>query len=364
MHARHREALNLRERLRALPRPRARPDGWTDVQARLARARRGAAPTGPRGVVAAAASVRCVRPDCHAGASGDVRARAPGSSRPQLRRSTAEQALALDRVAHLRRSRRRSKSAGGHAASARRSSAPARRVPIDTLETQVQWLDHQLSRRRRRARAGLGRAALAGSRRSHEFAGAAALRRSAAHRHVKRRTDHAIHSNLTRGAAAWPAAVRCCLALARDAQAPARPRPGTRRSSRSSCRRARAAARRRGARRRRSQRASCYGDEVDGVMMPSCTAAAARRHARHQHRRRRRPRRGRRGGGRESRAARPKRPGCSRRATCWSRWTARRCAQPAIAAPSAQLVEYMRGVQPGQAVKVDYLRDGKKRSRR
>jgi len=36
--------------------------------------------------------------------------------------------------------------------------------------------------------------------------------------------------------------------------------------------------------------------------------------------------------------------------------------QTADRSPSRQLVDYMRGVQPGQAVKVDYLRDGKRMS--
>ena len=74
-----------------------------------------------------------------------------------------------------------------HCPRAPRSSVPGRRMPIETLEAQVQWLDHQLSMSGvADARAGAHGRAVARAGRTDEHTGPAALCRGAAGRAVSR----------------------------------------------------------------------------------------------------------------------------------------------------------------------------------
>ena len=93
--------MNLTDQLQAMPAAAPRSDGWADVQSRLAakkatQARRRLGLQVARGsasvaVIAVTAAWRI----------GDVVAERPGSMAVELTPLTAEQALALDRVAQL-----------------------------------------------------------------------------------------------------------------------------------------------------------------------------------------------------------------------------------------------------------------------
>jgi hypothetical protein len=75
----------------------------------------------------------------------DVIAERPGSAVLQLTPLTAEQALALDRVAQLQA---RSQALDAVLSEIGERPVVARAgtsLPIDTLETQVQWIDQQIS---------------------------------------------------------------------------------------------------------------------------------------------------------------------------------------------------------------------------
>jgi hypothetical protein len=126
----------LRERLRALPPVReAAPDGWADVQSRLlaARAKRKlAARTAP---FAAAASVIALA------VFAALRwAEAPAPSQP-------EPLIVLD-TGSVDEMRSRSRELEAMLAALPERPAVARAgttVPIESLEAEVQWLDHRLS---------------------------------------------------------------------------------------------------------------------------------------------------------------------------------------------------------------------------
>lgn len=125
--------------LRALPAAPARADGWDDVRRRLAsrersaRSRRAAgafATAASIGVIALAISWRLQEP----AAPGDARATAVAAADAgdaDIERLQSE-SQALDALLAA---------LGGTPAVERAGSA----VPIDTIEAQVQWLDHQLS---------------------------------------------------------------------------------------------------------------------------------------------------------------------------------------------------------------------------
>ncbi|MBK6453228.1 MAG: hypothetical protein IPF84_12195 [Proteobacteria bacterium] len=75
----------------------------------------------------------------------DVVTERPGSMSVELTPLTAEQALALDRVAQLQSQSQALDamlSVIGERPVVERAGTS---VPIDTLETQVQWIDHQIS---------------------------------------------------------------------------------------------------------------------------------------------------------------------------------------------------------------------------
>ena len=130
----------VRERLRALPPVATAADAWPAVQARLADRAQGARRRARLGRVAAVASVAALAVCAGLAVSGRLagsRVAAPvaamtddarGSSVDQLR----ERSLALEEVLAAMPSR----------PAVERADVS---MPIDTLEAQVQWLDHQLS---------------------------------------------------------------------------------------------------------------------------------------------------------------------------------------------------------------------------
>jgi hypothetical protein len=139
-----READELRSRLRALPPVGAAKDGWSALQARLGEHRSAALRRAWGARVAVAASVAVI-----AAAIGwriaDTSLEQSAAARAMPAPLTAEQALALDRVAQLQ-----TQSDALDAMLVALGDRPAveragSTLPIDTLESQVQWVDHQLS---------------------------------------------------------------------------------------------------------------------------------------------------------------------------------------------------------------------------
>jgi hypothetical protein len=144
MHPDHEHRLNLPERLRSLPAVAARPGGWAGVQRRLGARRAGAERRYYAMRVAAAASVALVAVIA-LWRIGDVGSEQPGRAAGQLQPLTAEQAISADRVVQLQsQSQALDELLGGLGARPVVERAGTS-LPIDTLETQVQWLDHQLS---------------------------------------------------------------------------------------------------------------------------------------------------------------------------------------------------------------------------
>ena len=140
-------AMNLAGKLRSLPAAEPRPDGWDDVQSRLS-ARATAHARRRLGLqLAAAASVAIIAVTA-AWRVADVVTERPGSMAAELTPLTpltAEQALALDRVAQLQTQSQALDeilSVIGERPVVERAGTS---VPIDTLEAQVQWIDHQIS---------------------------------------------------------------------------------------------------------------------------------------------------------------------------------------------------------------------------
>lgn len=128
----------LQQRLRALP-PVGEPpaDGWFEVQARLARPRRGGRLATRVGPYAAAASVVAL-----ASFAALRWAEAPA---PISARSRPPVVLDADSIEQLRT---RSRELEALLAALPERPAVARAgtaVPIESLEAQVQWLDHRLS---------------------------------------------------------------------------------------------------------------------------------------------------------------------------------------------------------------------------
>ena len=137
-------AMNLTGKLQSLPAAEPRPDGWEDVQSRLS-ARAAAHARRRLGLrLAAAASVAVIAVTA-AWRVADVVTERPGSLAAELTPFTAEQALALDRVAQLQSQSQaldQMLSVIGERPVVERAGTS---VPIDTLEAQVQWIDHQIS---------------------------------------------------------------------------------------------------------------------------------------------------------------------------------------------------------------------------
>jgi hypothetical protein len=136
--------MNLTDELRALPAAEPRRDGWADVQLRLAARTRMRARRRLGLQLAAAASVAIIAVTA-AWRVGDLVTGHPGSTAVELTPLTAEQALALDRVVQLQTQSQALEemlSVIGERPVVERAGTS---VPIDSLESQVQWLDHQLS---------------------------------------------------------------------------------------------------------------------------------------------------------------------------------------------------------------------------
>jgi hypothetical protein len=136
--------MNLTDELRALPAAEPRRDGWADVQLRLAARTRMRARRRLGLQLAAAASVAIIAVTA-AWRVGDLVTGHPGSMAVELTPLTAEQALALDRVVQLQTQSQALEemlSVIGERPVVERAGTS---VPIDSLESQVQWLDHQLS---------------------------------------------------------------------------------------------------------------------------------------------------------------------------------------------------------------------------
>ena len=144
MFSRIEHAMSLTDQLRSLPTAEPRRDGWADVQSRLA-ARRVAHARRRLGLqLAAAASVAIIAVTA-AWRIGDVVTERPGSMAAGLTPLTVEQALALDRVAQLQTQSQaldEMLAVIGERPVVERAGTS---VPIDTLEAQVQWIDHQIS---------------------------------------------------------------------------------------------------------------------------------------------------------------------------------------------------------------------------
>jgi hypothetical protein len=136
--------MNLTDELRSLPAAEPRRNGWADVQSRLA-ARRTTHARRRLGLqLAAAASVAIIAVTA-AWRVGDVVTERPGSLAIELTPLTAEQALALDRVAQLQTQSQaldEMLSVIGERPVVERGGTS---MPIDTLESQVQWIDQQIS---------------------------------------------------------------------------------------------------------------------------------------------------------------------------------------------------------------------------
>jgi hypothetical protein len=136
--------MNIAQRLRSLPAAPARPDGWADVQSRLQARRAGGARRVAAGRFAAAASVAMLAVTA-TWRVVDLALEQPVSLATELTPLTAEQAVALDRVAQLRAQSEALEdmlAAIGDRPAVQRAGAS---LPIDSLETQVQWIDHQIS---------------------------------------------------------------------------------------------------------------------------------------------------------------------------------------------------------------------------
>ena len=144
MFSRIEHPMRLTDQLRSLPAAEPRGDGWTDVQSRLAARRRAHARRSLGMQLVAAASVAVIAVTA-AWRIGDVVARPPVPRAVELTPLTAEQALALDRVAQLQTQSQaldEMLAVIGERPVVERAGTS---VPIDTLETQVQWIDHQIS---------------------------------------------------------------------------------------------------------------------------------------------------------------------------------------------------------------------------
>ena len=137
MHPRVNDILNLPERLRALPQVPSAPDGWQAVQQKLARQARRTQRRTRLAQFAAAASIAAL---------GLFAALKVLENRPATQPATPIASVAAeDSVAVLR-----ARSQALEEVLAAMPSRPAveragTALPIETLEAQVQWLDHQLS---------------------------------------------------------------------------------------------------------------------------------------------------------------------------------------------------------------------------
>lgn len=146
MQGRDERTMNIAEQLRVLPAADPVAGGWADVQARMAARRRAVARRVIGIRVAAAASIVLIAVTATWRVTEFTREH-PAALAAQLTPLTADEALAMDRIAQLRTQSNALEemlAAIGERPVVERAGAT---LPIDTLEAQVQWLDHQISTR-------------------------------------------------------------------------------------------------------------------------------------------------------------------------------------------------------------------------
>lgn len=137
------DAARLREQLRNLPMAPAAPGGWHAVQRRLAARTSTSARRASVARIAAAASIAVIAIALSWRAVDDFTTpSARATLQPPL---AAEEALTMDRIVQLQTQSlalEEMLAALGDAPAVERAGTA---VPIDALEAQVQWIDHQLS---------------------------------------------------------------------------------------------------------------------------------------------------------------------------------------------------------------------------
>lgn len=137
------EARSARAQLHALPSVPAATGGWQAVQRKMAVRTAAAARRTAAARMAAAASVAVIAIALSWRAADDLAS--PPARSVRASPLAVEEVLALDRVAQLQTQSHALEeilSALGDAPAVERAGMA---VPIDTLESQVQWIDHQLS---------------------------------------------------------------------------------------------------------------------------------------------------------------------------------------------------------------------------
>jgi hypothetical protein len=144
MQAHDRHAMNIAERLRSLPAATPVADGWTMVQSRRDARQRTAARRVLAMRIAAAASIAVIAVTATWRVT-EVTREQPAALAARITPLTAEEALALDRIAQLRTQSSALEEmleALGERPVVERAGTT---LPIDTLEAQVQWIDHRIS---------------------------------------------------------------------------------------------------------------------------------------------------------------------------------------------------------------------------
>jgi hypothetical protein len=132
-----RDAAALQAQLSTLPLAPSRPDGWSDVQRRLVARDRAVRTRRTVAIVAAAASIAVIA------VAITWRAQEPAMpARDDAPPSLAQAGASLDRLQSESQALDALLAALGEAPAVERAGSA---VPIDTIEAQVQWLDHQLS---------------------------------------------------------------------------------------------------------------------------------------------------------------------------------------------------------------------------
>jgi hypothetical protein len=146
MPGRDERTMNIAEQLRALPAAAPVVDGWADVQSRVIARQRAVTRQVVGMRLAAAASIALIAVTATWRVTEFTREH-PAALAAELTPLTADEALALDRIAQLRTQSSALEemlAAIGERPVVERAGTT---LPIDTLEAQVQWLDHQISTR-------------------------------------------------------------------------------------------------------------------------------------------------------------------------------------------------------------------------
>ena len=146
MQADDERSMNIAEQLRTLPPASPVADGWADVQARLTSRQRSAERHVLGMRLAAAASIALIVVTA-TWRVGELTRERPTALAVELTPLTADESLAVDRIAQLRTQSTALEEmlvAIGDRPVVERAGMT---IPIDTLESQVQWIDHQISTR-------------------------------------------------------------------------------------------------------------------------------------------------------------------------------------------------------------------------